>query len=218
LISTYASWLQLFVCLVNCIVGLRLFKNKDAFRTEIKFIYTFCCLDLITTILFRFISSGDYSDFTYDLCNTLFIVGEILLLPAYIRTIIGEKNIWHVPIIISIIIPSISYYFLKSPTAILQVFSGIYISYYCIKYLLLIFTSNNTISFPKTKHYWIIIGLMTCYTASIPACIGALYFDLNQQANPDYHMSNLMLTLFTLLNIAMHFLFNKAFLWKEKQH
>lgn len=218
-IINYISWLQIFFCLINCTVGFRMFNKKSIYRNEILYIFPFCILDLITSLGFRYLIYSDIlndSDFAFGIANLIFVFGEVILLPSYIKKTISQEINWLFPTISVISLSIISYFLTEDISSLSQIFSGLYITYYIIKYFHWLFTTKKIFNLSSTTHFWIILGLMVAYTASIPACIGMLFTDFFPHINTNRNFSNTMLSFFTLLNISMHILFTKAFTWKWK--
>lgn len=209
---------QLIVCSINVLGGIRFFKENDIFINEKKFIYTFCVIDLTTSIfgllLFLDVISNKVIDYTY----LTFLWSEITLLPAYLVSTIGHKPSWTFPISIVLLTFIISLFYIDLTISYLQIFSGIYVSYFCIQYLIWLFTNENIYEISHKKHFWITMGIMVCYTASIPSCIGYLLLTTLGETENDYHLASSLNWFFLLLNITMHLLFIKAFSWTRDQH
>jgi hypothetical protein len=198
-------------------MGIKLFKTIGPLSPEVRFIYTFCILDFITGTIITLYNFSTYNFPLINLLELLFINGEILLLPAYISTVINKKHNWKIPIFLCIIPPIISYYLFESVTIISQAISGIFISYYCISYLNWIFTTKKIFSLSRSNHFWIILGIMICYTASIPSCISILLLFSAGSTNLDFAFADFLINFYLFLNIIMHSFFNKAFTCNKEQ-
>jgi hypothetical protein len=208
---------QLLICLMNVLGGTRLFKNAAYFKNEIRYIYLFCVLDFLTSAVGALIFFEDERFFpvmTYAYIT--FIWSEITLLPAYINSVMQRKHNWFLPISVVLITFFLSFKYVSIVDSFLQLFSGVYITIFCFKYLKWLFSINDTFNLLKTNHFWIVIGIMFCYTASLPSCITAFIFGIFGNSPEHKRMEYLMTPIYMLLNMTMHCFFIKAFKWTEE--
>jgi hypothetical protein len=208
--------LQFLVSLLTCIVGSKLFKEYAHNKNELKLIFTFCILDIVTSTYFIILYYYDLNNLLFKEFQSIYIWAEIILLPLYINKTIRIKHSPIAPIVFCLILSIISLVWLGNTYAILQAISGIYISYHCFVYLTNLFKRSNTIDLSTSPSFWIVIGIITCYTASIPACLAILYLfivddkELFSVADPVFYY-------FMFTNIIMHIFFIKAFTCKSHQ-
>lgn len=208
---------QISICLINVIGGIKFLIKREIFKRELIFIVSFCIIDFITSLLgildLLNIISNTIGNFSF----LIFICAEIILLPAYTSSIIGTKHSWTLPISIVISSLLISFFYFELVATTIQLFSAIFISIYCLRYLKWYVTNANNQELNISISFWIIMGIMVCYTASIPSCIG--YFLLKILGNSPRHaqFAGSIIGLFILLNIFMHVFFIKAFTWKPEQ-
>lgn len=206
--------IQLSLCLINIIGGTKLLKPNNKFKHELIFIFSFCVMDFITSLFSFLVILDILPNKILDYSYLIFIWTEIILLPGYISSIIESKHNWVFPISLVLSTIILSYFFSETIADFLQLFSGIYITFYCLKYLKWLFTNDNILEIRSSMHFWIIIGIMFCYTASIPSCLG--YFLLESFGNSINHtiFASALSWLYVILNITMHCFFIKAFIWK----
>lgn len=208
---------QLLVTLINCIYGFRLFRNKETNSNELKFIYSFCLIDFLTGVLIFWYNLSPLEIPYFTFFELTFIYAEILLLPTYISKILNVRHNFIIPLVLCVF-PSITSFFLfKNPSIISQAISGIYITYYCFKYFKFLFTTNRIFSIGNSKHFWIILGIMICYTGSIPSSVNMMILETIGTSNIEHSIANVMVNLYLMLNITMHSLFNKAFACNQEQ-
>jgi hypothetical protein len=153
----------------------------------------------------------------FTFIELLFISGEFLLLPAYISATLNEKHDWILPISLCVIPPSISFFIFDNPSILPQALSGIYITYYCFKYFKFLFVTKKVFSLAKAPHFWIVLGIMICYTGSIPSSVSMLVLEVVGTSQLEHGFANFLVNLFLILNIIMHSFFNKAFTCSQEQ-
>ena len=201
---------QIIVCFINCIVGIRLFKDKNQNIFERKYIYSFCILDLVTGIIIKYYNLTDDSVWYFPLFELIFLFSEIILLPAFICSTMNLKQNKIMLILLCIIPPIISQLLFNYPTFLSQAISGIYISIYCIKYLKWLLSTKKIFPLAQTRHFWIVIGIMICYTATIPSCFTILLLHSVAKTELETQFADLIINFYLILNITMHIFFLKA--------
>lgn len=200
---------QLFVIVTTSIVGIvNLFGKKCPER---KYILLLLALDIpvMTIIVYHYFKDIDtptlwFSTIFYSWC-------EIFLIPFYISEIISIKKDFLTPSIIAISSPILSILLLHSLHELPYLFTNIYISYYIFKYFKWIFTYDKQFDLLKTSHFWIVLGILLCYTTSLPYFITDLI--IYTWARKDFH-HNVDLNLFVIfliLHMIMTILFVKGF-------
>lgn len=211
----YITLPQLAICFINVIGGLRFLKSNKKHQTSLLLIYIFCIIDFITgiiSLLNRYhLVSFNIANFTY----LFFIWTEIILLPAYISMVMGIKHTWSLPITLVFSTFIVSLFYIDIIISILQLVSGIYITIYCLIYLKWLFVDENIIERRNSIHFWIAMGIMVCYTASIPLCLGLTLLDFFGTTPTEGKFAVTLTWLFLIFNIIMHCFFIKAFSWKK---
>lgn len=206
--------IQLGVCFINIVMGLLLLRNRQFFQSEIRYILSFCIIDFLTSLFQINGVLRNVTNLSFDNINVIFEFGEIVLLPAYISETIGKRHNWNTVIIICSIFLILSVYNVSLFEPIIQLFTTVFISSYCLKYLLWIFNSEEIINITKTKHFWIIIGIMICYTSSLPSSFAALLLTLIGTENKFNAFINSLYLAYFILNVIMHCFFIKSFKWR----
>lgn len=211
----YIALPQLAICFINVIGGLRLYYSNKKQPNVLLYIYLFCIIDFITGIISLLDSYNIVSLIMAKYTYLFFFWTEIILLPAYISSVIETKHKWSLPIALLITTFLASLFYIDIVISILQLFSGIYITIYCLKYLKWLFVDENIIERHNSIHFWIIMGIMVCYTASIPSCLGLFLLDIFGTTPAHGNFATGLSLLFLIFNIIMHCFFIKAFSWKE---
>lgn len=187
----------------------------ESYAKEKKFLLPYC----IFNVLAMFVLLPD--EFISLPANLIFAVMyffaciEIILLPNYIASIIGEKKGY----LIQIIICSTSYIFsnllANNPTTVFFLICNIYITYYVCKYFVWLFKGDERFDLKKTNHYWIIMGISICYTGSIPYFIAEMFILRFGKFELYENIVQIIFSTYILLNISMYLFFVKSFLCKK---
>ena len=202
---------QFVVILATCLVGLRLLKEGKS--PEKTYILPFCLIDLVVTGVTVYTYYYYKFHFNLTILVVVFSWVEIFLISYYIKDVTGENKEIFIPLSLCIISPIISKILLEDYHLLPMVTSCIYITFYTFKYIKWIFHKESNISLKETRHYWIVLGIMLCYTTSIPYWISDLFLQ-RSFADMYHHLSRAFFIYFVCLNVIMHLFFIKAFLWK----
>jgi hypothetical protein len=201
--------IQLLVIVLTSIVGgVSLFGKKCPER---KYILLLLALDIpvMAIIVYHYINDIDsrllwFSTIFYSWC-------EIFLIPLYISEVTSIKKDYITPSVLAISSPILSIKLLHSLHELPYLLTNIYISYYIFKYFRWIFNYDKQLDLLKTSHFWIILGILLCYTTSIPYFITDLI--IYTWARKDFHTNvdlNLFI-IFLILHMIMTLLFTKGF-------
>lgn len=207
---------QFIVILATCLVGLRLlWEGKSPEKT---YILPFCIIDLVVTgIIVINHLIGRYPNY-FQIIIIIFSWCEIFFISQYISSVIGRKKNTFRLVAICLLSPICSYILLHDYTLFPMLITGIYLSYCSYLYLEFLITQKNNVNVSTTPHYWIILGTIVCYTASIPYWISEILFKLSNIEELNYELSQILFTIFVILNICLHLIFIKAFICKYQQH
>jgi hypothetical protein len=185
------------------------------FVKEKKFILPYCIFNVLAMFVLlpdEFISLPASLIF---LVMYLFACVEIIFLPNYIASIIGEKKGYLMQIIICSTAFILSNILVKNPTTVFFLICNIYITYYVCKYFIWLFKGDERFDLKKTNHYWIIMGISICYTGSIPYFIAELFILRFGKFELYNSLVQIIFSTYIVLNISMYLFFVKSFLCKK---
>lgn len=206
---------QFLVILCACIIGtIQLRKTPSPER---KYILPFCYIDLVMTgIAIYHYFKQIYPVYVFWI-ELFFTFCEILFLTNYISSIIEIKKSIITPSTIFILSSSCSYIAFKDPTIIPLLLTEIYLTIYAFLYIIWLFKNNSFFVLKKARHYWIVMGIIICYTLSIPYWISDTFIKINGTTQLYQEVSLILFISFIIFNMFMFILFIKAFLCKVQQ-
>lgn len=211
------STIQICVVLASTLVGIKFLPNEES-KVERKYILPFCLVDLVTSsiLIIKDFSETDFYFLTHF--QTLFYLSEIFLLVAYIKDIIGMKKSYVVSVVFVAIFPFVSLLLTNYLTDLGEAFVGIYITALSLKYFYWLMKNDEPLVLVKTKHFWIITGMMICYSTTITTSIFTLIMLLRPYHSDRYFMDIGFNFTFKVMNILMHIFFIKGFICTEARN
>lgn len=190
--------------------------SKNVSEKEKLYILPYC---IISAILMCLLTHANliYASHSYIYALMYFAgCSEILLIPNYISTIMGNKKQIVTQIGICFTSFMISNYFFQNPTTLIYLFSNLYITLCSGKYFIWLFRNNEKLDLKNTPHYWIIMGICICFTGSIPYYLSEVLIIKFESNEVFSEISSTFHSTFIILNVTMYFFFIKAFLCKKK--
>lgn len=206
---------QFLVILSACVIGtIKLGKTPSPER---KYILPFCYIDLVATGIGVYnYYINEYPDYLYIMFY-LFTCCEVLFLSFYISAILNKKIGYFTPISICIASLIGSQILFKVPSTLPSLTTELYLTYFGYLYVRWLFLKKNFFILQHTKHYWIVIGIILCYTASIPYWIGDVLIRSSGILELYTDIVLILFMVYIAMNIFMFLLFIKGFLC-QKQH
>ncbi len=203
--------IQLSVCFISVLFGLRAIRHKPYFKLELLYILPFCMIDLLTSSIAVYgLTTNNYTNNLYY-WGIVFTIAEYFLLPAYIAKVIDKGYKIFFPLIVFLLATILSKASANSFSLLPEAISGIYISYWGFKYLNRLLSSEKTTRITHHPNFWIILGMMSCYTTTIPLSIFSFVTD-GLMGEELKKVANQILLIFLFANTIMHLFFIKAFL------
>lgn len=207
---------QFLVILCACIIGtIQLRKTSSPER---KYILPFCYIDLVVTGI------GIYNYLISQFPNYLLIIVflytccEVFLLSNYICAIINKKIHLIIPLFLCFSSLIFSYIFFKSPIILPLLTTELYLTYFAFLYIRWLFTKKEFYILQQSSHYWIVMGIILCYTASIPYWIGDVLIKSSGIWQLHTDVTLILFIFYVVMNMFMFILFIKAFLCEKQQH
>ncbi len=181
-------------------------KHKShLFSLERKYIFPFCLIDFITSILFFYANNLGHSPAIIYHLQMVYLGAEIILLPTYMNSVMGKETNYTYPGLIIVFATIVSFYASNFTADALSVFNGLYITFYCIKYIKWLLTQETIYQYKTLPHFWIVFGTMLCYTSTIPTSLA--HYILRGKFGD---ITSAFLLLFFIYNSVMHLFFIKA--------
>ena len=206
---------QFLVILAACIIGtLKLGKTSSPER---KYILPFCYIDLVVTGVSIYNYYIGEEPMYLHILVFLFTCCEVIFLSFYISAILNKKIKYFVPSAFCIISLIASIILFKSLITLPYLTTELYLSYFGFLYIKWLFLKKDFFILKHTNHYWIVIGIILCYTASIPYWIADVLikssgiFELHRQ------YTLILFIAYIAMNIFMFILFIKGFLCQKQQ-
>lgn len=206
---------QFLVILAACIIGT--IKLPKTSSPERRYILPFCYIDLVVTgyIIYNY-SKHMYPDMI-DIVVLLFSGCEIFFLSYYIQTITRKKIHVIFPISVFVISPIISIVLFKNPTILPLLTTELYLTYFVFLYIRWLFLKKEFFILHHASHYWIVIGIILCYTASIPYWISDVLIKSSGIWKLHIDITLILFNVYIAMNSFMFVLFIKGFLCQKQQ-
>ncbi|MBC6492630.1 hypothetical protein BC349_16330 [Flavihumibacter stibioxidans] len=207
---------QFLVILCACIIGT--IKLRKTPSPERKYILTFCYIDLVV------LGIGIFNYLIHEYPTYLFLLVyiytccEVFFLSYYISTIINKKVHFAIPLLLCITSLIFSLAFFKSPTILPLLTTELYLTFFAFLYIRWLFTKRNFFILQQTRHYWIVMGIILSYTASIPYWIGDVLIKSSGIWQLHIDVTLILFIFYVIMNTLMFVSFIKAFLCKQQQH
>lgn len=201
---------QFLVILCACIIGtIQLRKTPSPER---KYILPFCYIDLVVLgIIVYYYTINKYPNII-DFLVLLFNGCEIFLLSFYVQTITRKKRDFLYPFAVFTLSPILSIILFKNPTILPLLSTEIFLTHFAFKYIKWLFEGDRILKLNNSKHYWIMMGIILCYTISIPFWISFILVLASGESELYTLINEVLFIFYILLNIIMFILFIKAFL------
>lgn len=201
--------LQFFVIIATSIVGGFNILGKKC--PERKYIFLLLALDIpvMAVIIFHYVNNIQSS--ILWLTTIFYSWLELFLIPFYISEIISTRKDFFAPTFLAISSPILSIILLNNIHELPYLITNIYISYFIFKYFKWIFNYDKQLDLLKTSHFWIVLGLLLCYTTSIPYFITDLIIYTWARGALHNNVDLNLFIIFLILHMIMTVLFVKGF-------